>query len=132
MAFETGLPGHEALHRGRWRPDPLILDDQALVLRLRERGLVILTGCGHAGIVDTVRHALRLTGERRIAAIVGGFHLSGPAFAPAIAPTVRAFEALSPDLVVPAHCTGWRAVDRIAAHLPHAFVPGAVGTTVDL
>jgi 7,8-dihydropterin-6-yl-methyl-4-(beta-D-ribofuranosyl)aminobenzene 5'-phosphate synthase len=130
--YETGFHGHEAFRQGGWRPDPLILDDQALVLRLPERGLVVISGCGHAGIVNTVRYAQRLTGQQRIAAIIGGFHLSGPMFETIIAPTVRAFDELSPSLLVPAHCTGWRAVHQLAARFPDAFVQSAVGTTIEL
>jgi 7,8-dihydropterin-6-yl-methyl-4-(beta-D-ribofuranosyl)aminobenzene 5'-phosphate synthase len=130
--FETGFQGHDALRDGDWQPDPLILDDQALVVALRERGLVVLSGCGHAGIVNTVRYAQRLTGEQDIAAIVGGFHLSGPMFEPIIEPTVQALGALEPALLVPAHCTGWKAVHRLAARFPDAFVPSAVGTTIEL
>jgi 7,8-dihydropterin-6-yl-methyl-4-(beta-D-ribofuranosyl)aminobenzene 5'-phosphate synthase len=130
--FETGFDGHDAFRDGGWQPDPLILDDQALVLRLRERGLVLISGCGHAGIVNTVRYAQTLTGERKVAAIIGGFHLSGPMFEPIIAPTVRAFDELAPALLVPAHCTGWRAVHQLAAQFPDAFVQSTVGTTVEL
>ena len=130
--FETGFQGHDALRDGDWQPDPLILDDQALVVALRERGLVVLSGCGHAGIVNTVRYAQRLTGEQDIAAIVGGFHLSGPMFEPIIEPTVQALGALEPALLVPAHCTGWKAVHRLAARFPDAFVLSAVGTTIEL
>ena len=130
--FETGFRGHDAFREGRWQPDPLILDDQALVVRVRDLGLVVLSGCGHAGIVNTVRYAQKLTGEREIAAIIGGFHLSGPMFEPIIAPTVRAFDELSPALLVPAHCTGWRAVHQLAARFPDAFIQSTVGTTVEL
>jgi 7,8-dihydropterin-6-yl-methyl-4-(beta-D-ribofuranosyl)aminobenzene 5'-phosphate synthase len=130
--FETGFQGHEAFRHDGWQPDPLILDDQALVVRLRERGLVVLSGCGHAGMVNTVRYAQRLTGERQIAAIIGGFHLSGPMFEPIIAPTVRAFDELAPTFLVPAHCTGWKAVHQLAARFPDAFVQSAVGTTIEL
>jgi 7,8-dihydropterin-6-yl-methyl-4-(beta-D-ribofuranosyl)aminobenzene 5'-phosphate synthase len=130
--FETGFQGHDAFRDGGWQPDPLILDDQALVLRLPERGLVVLSGCGHAGIVNTVRYAQKLTGERRIAAVIGGFHLSGPMFEPIIEPTVRALDELAPGLLVPAHCTGWRAVHQLAARFPDAFVQCTVGTTVEL
>ena len=77
--FETGFAGHQALPEDGWQPDPLILDDQALVLSLRDRGLVVLSGCGHAGIVNTVRYARRLTGPDKVGAIVGGFHLPGRA-----------------------------------------------------
>jgi 7,8-dihydropterin-6-yl-methyl-4-(beta-D-ribofuranosyl)aminobenzene 5'-phosphate synthase len=130
--FETGFRGHEALRDGGWEADPLILDDQALVLRLAGRGLVVLSGCGHAGIVNTVRHAQRLTGEKQIAAVIGGFHLSGPMFEAIIAPTTAAFDELSPALLVPAHCTGWKAVHELAARFPDAFLQSAVGTTIEL
>jgi 7,8-dihydropterin-6-yl-methyl-4-(beta-D-ribofuranosyl)aminobenzene 5'-phosphate synthase len=130
--FETGFKGHEAIRGREWKPDPLILDDQALVVRVRDEGLLILSGCGHAGIVNTVRYAQRLTGERTIAAIVGGFHLSGPMFEPIIEPTVQALDDLSPALLAPAHCTGWKAVHRLAARFPDAFVQCAVGTTIEL
>jgi 7,8-dihydropterin-6-yl-methyl-4-(beta-D-ribofuranosyl)aminobenzene 5'-phosphate synthase len=130
--FETGFRGHEAFRDGGWEPDPLILDDQALLVRVAGRGLVVLSGCGHAGIVNTVRYARRLTGEDQIAAVVGGFHLSGPMFEGIIGPTVAAFDELAPSLLVPAHCTGWKAVHQLAARFPDAFVQAAVGTTIEL
>jgi 7,8-dihydropterin-6-yl-methyl-4-(beta-D-ribofuranosyl)aminobenzene 5'-phosphate synthase len=130
--FEVGFRGHEAFRDGGWSPDPLILDDQALLVRVAGRGLVVLSGCGHAGIVNTVRYARRLTGEKQIAAVVGGFHLSGPMFEGIIGPTVAAFDELAPSLLVPAHCTGWKAVHQLAARFPDAFVQAAVGTTIEL
>ena len=130
--FETGFAGHEAHDHGGWEPDPLILDDQAIVMLLAGRGLVILTGCGHAGIVNVVRHAQRLTGETGVAAVIGGFHLSGPMFEAIIEPTVAAFDDLQPELLMPAHCTGWKAVHRLARRFPDAFVQSAVGTTISL
>ena len=83
-------PIHEAYRRRRWQPDPLILDDQALVANVRGRGLVVLTGCGHSGIVNILRYVRKLTGEDRIHAVIGGFHLSGPLFEKVIAPTCDA------------------------------------------
>jgi 7,8-dihydropterin-6-yl-methyl-4-(beta-D-ribofuranosyl)aminobenzene 5'-phosphate synthase len=129
--FETGFRGHEALRGEGWEPDPLILDDQALVLRVGG-GLVVISGCGHAGIVNTVRYAQRLTGQQAVAGVIGGFHLSGPMFEPIIGPTVHAFDELSPSLLVPAHCTGWRAVHQLAARFPDAFIQSTVGTTIEL
>jgi 7,8-dihydropterin-6-yl-methyl-4-(beta-D-ribofuranosyl)aminobenzene 5'-phosphate synthase len=58
--------------------------------------------------VNTVRYARNLTAQRTVAAIIGGFHLSGPMFEPIIGPTADALAELSPSLLVPAHCTGWR------------------------
>jgi 7,8-dihydropterin-6-yl-methyl-4-(beta-D-ribofuranosyl)aminobenzene 5'-phosphate synthase len=61
--------------------------------------------------------------------MLGGFHLSGAAFEPIIEPTVAAFAELAPDVLVPAHCTGWKAQRRFAAALPDAFIPDAAGTS---
>lgn len=131
--FERGMPpSHQAWDGGVWRHDPLVLDDQALVVHVRGRGLVVLTGCGHGGAVNTVRHALRLTGVDRLCALLGGLHLSGPAFEPVIAPTVQALTDLAPDLLAPGHCTGWRAQHALAAALPDAWVASSSGTSYTL
>ena len=130
--FERGFPVHQALRGGNWEPDPLILDDQALIVHVAGRGLLVLTGCGHAGIVNIVRYARALTGVEDVHAVVGGFHLTGALFEPVIAPTVEALGALAPDLVLPAHCTGWAGMHALANRLPAAFVPGGVGTHLEL
>lgn len=131
-SFETGFALHEARRNDHWEPDPLILDDQALILNVRDRGLVVLTGCGHAGVVNIVRYAQRLTGVDRIHMLMGGFHLNGPLFEPLIAPTCEALEAIGPATIVPAHCTGWKAQHALAARIPDAFIQGSVGTTYEL
>jgi 7,8-dihydropterin-6-yl-methyl-4-(beta-D-ribofuranosyl)aminobenzene 5'-phosphate synthase len=130
--FETGMPFHETQGPNGWEPDPLIMDDQALIVHVRGRGLVVLTGCGHAGVVNICRYAQRLTAVPTLAGLFGGFHLTGPAFEPIIEPTVAALAAMSPAVIVPAHCTGWRAQIRLATELPEAFVPNAVGTSFTL
>ena len=127
--FETGFPIHQAREAGgEWEPDPLILDDQSLIVRVRDRGLVIVSGCSHSGAVNVLRHAVRLTGESRIAGFVGGFHLTGTVFEPLIEPTVAAFAASGVERVVPGHCTGWRAMHALARTLPDAFVQPSVGS----
>jgi len=127
--FERGMPApHQALVDGTWQHDPLVIDDQALVVHVRDRGLVVLTGCGHAGAVNIARHAMRLTGVDRLHALLGGLHLAGPAFEPVLAPTIAAFRELAPALLVPGHCTGWKAQHALAAALPDAWVQGSVGT----
>ncbi|MFE5033445.1 MBL fold metallo-hydrolase [Streptomyces sp. NPDC056683] len=131
--FEHGMPrAHQAWDGNGWRHDPLVIDDQALVINVRGRGLVVVTGCGHAGVVNIVRHAMRLTGVGSLLALIGGFHLSGPAFEPVIGPTVAALTELAPELIVPGHCTGWRAQHTLAAALPGAWVQTSVGTTYTL
>ena len=123
------VPVPRAPHDDAWEPDPLILDDQALVVNVRGQGLLVLTGCGHAGAVNIARHAMRLTGVDRLHALLGGFHLGGPAFERIIEPTVSALTEMEPSVIVPAHCTGWKAQHRFAAALPDAFIPNAVGTS---
>ncbi len=127
--FEKGFPIHYAQINGGWQPDPLIHDDQAAVMRVRGKGLVVLSGCGHAGIINILRHAMAVTGVARVHAVLGGFHLTGRLFEPLIAPTVTALQGLAPKLVVPSHCTGWKATHEIARLLPDAFVPNSVGST---
>jgi 7,8-dihydropterin-6-yl-methyl-4-(beta-D-ribofuranosyl)aminobenzene 5'-phosphate synthase len=126
--FEQGFPVHQAHRDGEWQPDPLILDDQALVANVRGRGLVVLTGCGHSGIVNILRYVRRLTDEDHIHAVVGGFHLSGPLFDTIIEPTCDALGEFSPDYLVPCHCTGWKAIHALAARFPDAFIQNSVGT----
>src|SRR6202035_3185897 len=117
--FEHGMPPqHQAWDGHGWHHDPTVIDDQALVINVRGRGLVVITGCGHAGVVNIIRHAMRLTGVRSLLAVIGGFHLSGPAFEPVIEPTVTALTELAPELIVPGHCPGWRAQHFLAALLP--------------
>ena len=131
-SFETGFPIHYARVDGRWQQDPLIHDDQALVLHVKDKGLVVLTGCGHAGVINTIRHAQKLSGVQKLYAVIGGFHLTGALFERIIPPTVAALKELSPALIVPAHCTGWKAIHAIARELPQAFVPNSVGTRLML
>jgi len=129
-AFEQGFPIHYARAASGWEPDPMIWDDQNLIVNVRDKGLVIVSGCSHAGAVNVLLNAQRLTGETRVAGFIGGFHLTGGIFEPIIGPTVDAFVAAGIDRLLPAHCTGWRAVHELARALPDSFVQPAVGTVV--
>ena len=128
--FEQGFPIHYAQTKAGWEPDPMIWDDQNLIVNVRGKGLVIVSGCSHAGAVNVVRNAQQLTGEERVAGFVGGLHLTGGIFEPIIQPTVDAFVAAGIARLLPAHCTGWKAVHQLARALPDAFVQPAVGTAV--
>ena len=131
--FERGMPPpHQEWTGSTWQHDPLVADDQALVAHVRGRGLVVLTGCGHAGAINIVRHAQRLTAVPALHALVGGLHLSGTAFEPIIKPTIAALTQMSPGLVVPGHCTGWRAQHALAAAMPGAWVSGSSGSSFRL
>ena len=129
-AFEQGFPIHYAHTSAGWEPDPMIWDDQNLIVNVRDKGLVIVSGCSHAGAVNVLRNAQQLTGEHRVAGFIGGFHLTGGIFEPIIQPTVDAFAAAGIGRLLPAHCTGWKAVHQLARALPDAFIQPAVGTVV--
>jgi 7,8-dihydropterin-6-yl-methyl-4-(beta-D-ribofuranosyl)aminobenzene 5'-phosphate synthase len=128
--FEVGFPIHKARAGDGWEPDPLILDDQNLIVDVAGKGLVVVSACSHAGAVNVLRNARRLTGRDRIAGFVGGFHLTGAVFEPLIEPTVAALTDLGVGRFVPGHCTGWKATHRLAAALPEAFIQPSVGTVV--
>jgi 7,8-dihydropterin-6-yl-methyl-4-(beta-D-ribofuranosyl)aminobenzene 5'-phosphate synthase len=126
--YEPGFPVQEAWHNDHWEPDPLVLDDQAIVVNVRDRGLVVFTGCGHAGIVNIARYALALTGAAGVYGVFGGFHLNGPLYEPLIERVCTDLGAMQPSLIVPAHCTGWRAQHALARAFGEAYVPDCVGT----
>jgi 7,8-dihydropterin-6-yl-methyl-4-(beta-D-ribofuranosyl)aminobenzene 5'-phosphate synthase len=126
-SFEKGFLQHSALINGTWQPDPLILDDRAVVLNVTGKGLVIISGCVHAGIVNTITYAQRITGVPTVYGVMGGFHLAGKENEKRIEQTVKELIQVKPKLVVPSHCTGWRAMCSIANELPDAFVWNSVG-----
>jgi 7,8-dihydropterin-6-yl-methyl-4-(beta-D-ribofuranosyl)aminobenzene 5'-phosphate synthase len=128
--FEQGFPIHYVRSAVGWEPDPMIWDDQNVIVHVKDKGLVIVSGCSHAGAVNVLRNAQRLTGESRIGGFIGGCHLTGGTFEPIIEPTVEAFSAANVGRVLPAHCTGWKAVHLLARAMPTAFVQPAVGTVV--
>lgn len=130
--FEKGFPVHYAKRNDNWEPDPLIMDDQCTIVNVRDKGLVIVTGCGHSGIINTILHAQTLTGVQSVYAVIGGFHLSGGLFESIIPSTIEALETIKPQYVMPGHCTGWSATHQIARAMPEAFIPNCVGTTLTL
>ena len=90
------------LKDGEEKPDPF-LDDTGIVFNVKGKGLVVLTGCAHSGIVNTVSYAQKVTGLKEILAIMGGFHLSGANFEEVIAPTVAGLKAMKPNHNIPTH-----------------------------
>jgi len=127
--FEKGMPNAFRRENGEKIHDPLE-DDTALVMNLSDKGLVVLSGCAHSGIVNTVLYAQEVTGVDQVHVVMGGFHLSGPAMAGAVDPTVAAIKDLAPAYVVPTHCTGRRAGMAFEREMPDAFVLNMSGTTL--
>jgi len=108
-------------------PDP-VTDDLSLWIETGD-GLVVCTGCCHAGIVNTLTFIRSLTGGQPIRAIVGGLHLMD-ADTGRISETVDFLHAFTPEIVIPCHCTGDQAVTTLQAQLGERITPGAAGMTV--
>ena len=120
------VQGFQTLRHGRVEPDEL-LDDQALFIHLPDAGLVIVTGCAHAGIINTIQHGLALTGATRLSAIVGGLHLQS-ASPEQVSQTLTELQAFSPRLLVPLHCTGDPAIGELTRVFGTRVQRATVGT----
>jgi 7,8-dihydropterin-6-yl-methyl-4-(beta-D-ribofuranosyl)aminobenzene 5'-phosphate synthase len=126
--FEQGFPLQQMQTSGGWEPDPWLWDDQAVVCSVKDKGLVVLSSCSHAGVINVLKHASRLTGIDRIYAFGGGLHLTGGLFEPILPRTIAELVTIGPAVVVPGHCTGWKATHEVARHLPQAYIQTSVGT----
>lgn len=122
--FEKGLPDARYEEDGEEKWDPLE-DDTAIVAHVKGRGLVILSGCAHSGIINTVQHARELTGIDSVFAVMGGFHLSDP---DTIEPTTDALKDIDPEYIIPTHCTGRNAIMYIEKDMPDKFLLNMAGT----
>jgi len=110
----------------------MVWDDRALVVNVRNKGLVVISGCAHAGIINSVLYAQQITKVSDVYAVLGGFHLAGRDYEPRIGKTVKMLKQLNPALIVPSHCTGWRGAFAIAKAMPDAFVWNSVGNLYQL
>jgi 7,8-dihydropterin-6-yl-methyl-4-(beta-D-ribofuranosyl)aminobenzene 5'-phosphate synthase len=112
--------------RGRKLERDYLAGEQALVCNVKGKGLVVISGCAHAGIVNTVKHAQKITGIQKVHAIVGGFHLvnSEPEI---IGKTIADIQAMKPDHIVPTHCTGFEAMAAFAREMPDQFILNTAG-----
>jgi 7,8-dihydropterin-6-yl-methyl-4-(beta-D-ribofuranosyl)aminobenzene 5'-phosphate synthase len=112
-AFERGLPTHLfETAPGTWADDLLIMDDQFLVVHMRGKGLIIFTGCGHAGVVNILTETRRVFPDAPIFAVFGGLHLTFPN-EDIIPQTVDALRAFEVSVIAGGHCTGWRAIHAL-------------------
>lgn len=126
--FERGFPIHHVRHDGGWEPDPWIWDDQGIICNVKGLGLVVVSSCSHSGVVNILRNAQRITGVKKVHAFIGGLHLTGGIFEKIIPETIEQLKGIEPRIVVPGHCTGWKATHQIARVLPESYVPTSVGT----
>jgi 7,8-dihydropterin-6-yl-methyl-4-(beta-D-ribofuranosyl)aminobenzene 5'-phosphate synthase len=101
--------------------------EQAVVMHAKGKGLVVLSACAHRGIVNTLKHAQKMTGVEKVHAVIGGFHLTG-AKPEIIAKTIADVKAMRPDYVVPTHCSGFETIAAFAREMPDQFILNTAGT----
>ena len=115
------------------KPGELAFDnfqgEHATAYLVKDRGLVVITSCGHAGVINSVRQAQKVTGIQKVHAIVGGYHLA-PAPDEIVAKTVAEFKAINPDYIIPMHCTGLNTIIAVHQAMPTKLVMPSTGTRV--
>jgi len=115
------------------KPGELVSDtfqgEHTTAYHVKDRGLVVLTSCGHAGVINSTRQVQKTTGISKVHAIVGGFHLA-PAPDEIVAKTVAAFKDINPDYIIPMHCTGLNTIIAVHREMPKKLVMPSTGTRV--
>lgn len=128
--YEQGLPRQVRQDaRGEWVPDPLVLDERYLAVHVRDHGIVVLSACSHAGIVNVLGDAAKRSDPLPLYATMGGLHLSGSPQEQWIGPTVRDLARFGLQRIVGGHCTGWRALHAMIDAFGDVVTPGFVGQT---
>lgn len=127
--FEKGRQDHLCKNANdTWQPDPFLMDERYLAAHIKNKGLILFSSCSHAGIVNVLHSARATFKDIPIYGVFGGFHLVGSLEA-IIPETIENMKAFSLQQIVPAHCTGWRAVRALVnAFGEDIVVPSAVGS----
>ena len=126
--FERGHIGQvRRTSDGGWENDEPLIDERWLGIEVKGKGLVVLSACSHAGIVNVLTHAKECFPDIPVHAVIGGFHLSGPNEA-VIKQTIDGIKPFAPKLIGAGHCTGWRAIAALSnAFGDKVLAPSAVG-----
>lgn len=128
-AYEVGLPGHmrRAADGKSWEPDPLLIDERFVAVRVKDKGQFVFSACSHAGLINVLAHARELLPDVPLYGVMGGMHLSGIT-EKAIPDTVADLKTFGLKLLAPGHCTGWRALSAMAQEFgDDVLAPSAVG-----
>jgi 7,8-dihydropterin-6-yl-methyl-4-(beta-D-ribofuranosyl)aminobenzene 5'-phosphate synthase len=127
--FERGLPGQvrRTPDGSGWEPDEQVIDERWLAVHVRGKGLVVLSACSHAGIINVLAHARASFPDVPLHAVMGGFHLSGTN-EDIIPDTVEAMREFNLRVIAAGHCTGWRAIAALSNTFGDTVLaPTAVG-----
>jgi 7,8-dihydropterin-6-yl-methyl-4-(beta-D-ribofuranosyl)aminobenzene 5'-phosphate synthase len=130
-SFEKGRPDHVRRRAADqpWEPDPLIMDERYVAVHVRGKGLIVFSVCSHAGIVNVLTDARATFAEVPLHGVLGGLHLAGAAMERLIPETVTHLRDFGLQQIMPAHCTGWRALWALLNAFGESVVtPCAVGS----
>lgn len=127
-SYEAGVPNHltRSVDGTSWEPDPLIMDERFVSVNVKGKGLFVFSACSHAGLINVLTHARSVFPSVPLYGVMGGLHLSG-INERVIPQTVADLKKFGLKLLAPGHCTGWRALSRMAAEFGDELVPSAVG-----
>ena len=128
--YERGMPTQVKLVADgqSWEPDQWLYDERYVAVHVKDKGVIVFTACSHAGVVNVLEDARNVFGGVPLHTVMGGFHLSGTEVEPVISETVKDMQGFGLSRIVPAHCTGWRAVHALLNAFGAALiVPSAVG-----
>ena len=128
--FEGPMPGAKIIKDGQDMDDPLV-DEQALVVDLGKKGLVIVSACSHPGIVNTIQYAREITGNSHIYAVIGGLHLAQVS-QEVLTQTISGLKDSGAQLVLTGHCTGFRPNCMLNRELGSTFAVDCVGSIATL
>jgi len=112
--------------QGKMVPDQHV-HEHATCFNIRGKGLVVISSCGHVGIVNSVRQAQEVSGVQKVHAIVGGFHL-GPAPEDYLKQVVAEIKKLQPDVLIPMHCSGLNFLLEARAQMPGSVINTSTGS----
>ncbi len=121
------IPASFVAKKGNEFVQETFVGEQAVILNAKGKGLVVLSSCAHRGIVNTVKHAQKMTGIEKVHAVIGGFHLTG-AKPEVIQKTIGDIKSIGPDYIAPTHCTGFAAISAFAQAMPNQFILNTAGT----
>jgi 7,8-dihydropterin-6-yl-methyl-4-(beta-D-ribofuranosyl)aminobenzene 5'-phosphate synthase len=130
-SFEKGRPDHLCRQSAAqpWQPDPLIMDERFVAVHVQEKGLMVFSSCSHAGIVNVLLHARQVFPDVPLYGVLGGLHLAGAAMEQLIPDTMTHLQQFILQQIMPAHCTGWRALCALVSTFGESVVtPSAVGS----
>jgi 7,8-dihydropterin-6-yl-methyl-4-(beta-D-ribofuranosyl)aminobenzene 5'-phosphate synthase len=121
------MPAEDAKAKGEFATQDDHLHEHATCFNVKDRGLVVISSCGHAGIINSVRQAIEVSGVRKVHAVMGGFHLF-PADDDYLRRVVAELQAMNPDVVIPLHCSGPDMVNVLRAVAPEKLLTSTTGT----